>query len=181
MAHVIDNAYVQIRQGNSSLANTWRHEVVFSWRWWLVLALTVLPWVGVFLFLPRRKRNQYLISSFIAMLMSSLFDMAGLTADLWRYYVNLVPILGGFLPWNLSVIPGLLIAFYELWPRVSQLVKGLVFSVFCAFVGEPLTELLGLTNHHRWKHVYSVPLYLGIYLASFYGGQLLSKRQGART
>lgn len=173
---MIDSGYIHIKAGNQILANVWGNDVLFSWRWWLILGLTVIPWGFVYVYMKREKRARYAISGLLAMIISSFLDVAGLSFDLWRYYVTLVPVMGGFFPWNFTVIPVGFILFYEWMPKWSPLLKSLIVAVGFAFIGEPVTDFLGLNAHHRWQHLYSVPIYALIYLVSYYGGQFLSKR-----
>lgn len=111
------------------------------------------------------------------MVFSAFLDITGLSYDLWRYYVTPLPVMGGFFPWNFSIIPVFYILAFELLPKWSPILKGIIVSFMFAFIGEPIADYLGLTVHHHWKHLYSAPLYFGIYLIAFYGGVILSKKQ----
>ncbi|MGZ4164667.1 MAG: CBO0543 family protein [Tumebacillaceae bacterium] len=175
MWQVLDHGYEQIKRGNQEIVRIWSQEVLFSWRWWVVFALAVCPWAIAWVLMAREKRQQYLISSLILIGISSLLDIAGLTFDLWRYYVTLIPVMGGFFPWDMTVLPVAFILAYEIRPQWSPWVKGLLTALVMAFVGEPFTETLGLTNHLAWKHAYSFPIYYLLYVVAYFGSLYLSR------
>lgn len=172
----MDEGYQLIHSGIEVILNNWRNHVLFTWKWWLVVCLSVIPWFLTFFFLKKEKRKQYFISSIILMVITSFLDISGLTYDLWRYYVTPMPILGGFFPWNFSIIPIFFIISYEVFSNLSPMVKSVIVALMYAYIGEPIADFLGLTRHHQWRHTYSVPIYIGLYLISYYGGLIVSQK-----
>jgi PAS domain S-box-containing protein len=175
MWNIMDHGYEQLQDSNREIYRIWQQEVLFTWKWWFIFLLTVLPWIVVFLYTKREHRKQYVIAAMILMCLSTVLDLAGLTFDLWRYYVSLVPILGGFFPWNFSMIPMFFVLSYEMFRTLHPTWKGAIVSVLFSYVGEPLTEIMGLTMHHRWVHTFSLPIYFVIYLIAYYGSQALCR------
>ncbi|HLO13132.1 MAG TPA: CBO0543 family protein, partial [Pseudoneobacillus sp.] len=173
----MDEGYKLIYSGFQIILNNWLYQVLFSWKWWLVVSISIIPWVVTYFYLKKEKRKQYFISSLLIMVFSAFLDITGLSYDLWRYYVTPLPVMGGFFPWNFSIIPVFYILAYELLPKWSPILKGIIVSFMFAFIGEPIADYLGLTVHQNWKHLYSTPIYFGIYLIAYYGGVILSKKQ----
>lgn len=171
----LDEGYALIKSGTELLFYYFQEQVIWSWKWMLLLGLTFLPWVIAFKIIDQKKRKQYLISALLIMVIASFLDILGLSYDLWRYYVTVIPVMGGFFPWNFSFVPALFIITYEIFPKQSIVLKGLVVSLMYAYIGEPISDYLGFTLHEPWKHSYSMPLYFAIYLISYYGGKKLSQ------
>jgi PAS domain S-box-containing protein len=167
--------YKLIHFGNEMNLDFWLNHVLFSWKWWMVVGLTILPWVLFFYFFKKEKRKQYFISALILMISSSFLDIAGLSYDLWRYYVKAVPVMGGFFPWNFSIIPFFYMISFEIFPEWPKVVKAIMVALLFAYIGEPIMDYIGFTSHHDWKHSYSIPFYFALYLIAYYGGVFLSK------
>lgn len=171
----MEEGYTLIKSGTDLLFNYFHDQNIWSWKWTLVLGLTFLPWIITFKITHKDKRKQYIISALLIMLIASFLDIVGLSYDLWRYYVTVIPVIGGFFPWNFSVLPALFIITYEIFPKQSIILKGFVVSLMFAYIGEPIADYLTLTLHDPWKHSYSVPVYFAIYLIAYYGGKNLSQ------
>jgi PAS domain S-box-containing protein len=176
----MDQGYELLSKGVRIILYFFQEEVLLSWKWWLVTCFSIFPWVGVYLFLKKDKRKQYLVSALIIMVLASFFDIIGLSHNLWRYYVMVFPVLGGFFPWNFSVVPICFIISYEVFPKITPIVKGVIVSLMSAYIGEPASDYFGFTKHEPWRHTYSVPIYFGIYLLSYYGGRALSQKKERR-
>ena len=41
---IMEEAYKMIVQGNNEINKVWFTQVVFSWRWWINIILSILPW-----------------------------------------------------------------------------------------------------------------------------------------
>ncbi len=51
-------------------------------------------------------------------------------------------------------------------PEVNPLIKALLFGGFSAFVAEPISQMADLYHPIHWKHIYSFPIYVGLYFMS---------------
>ncbi|MBO1511202.1 hypothetical protein [Metabacillus bambusae] len=58
-------------------------------------------------------------------------------------------------------------------PNINPFIKVIVFPVFPSFIAEPFLIWIGLYQPLNWKHIYSFPIYIGIYLLTNY----ISKRE----
>jgi PAS domain S-box-containing protein len=172
----MDEGYMLINSGIEQILYYQKHYFL-SWKWWILFSMSVFPWLFAFIYLHKQKRRQYIISSLIIMVIASFLDIMGLTYNLWKYYVTVVPVLGGFFPWNFSIVPVLFVFSYQVFPKISPVLKGIIVSLMYAYLGEPFSDYLGFTLHNPWKHTYSVPIYFGIYLIAYYGGKRLSKME----
>ncbi len=167
------------------MVRVWR-SVVFTWHWWLGLALTVLPWaLWVYLRVRASRRGdtafvrehtrRLLAAGFLTLVLASVLDMTGIYLGFWAYHSVLLPIVPAYLPWDWSVMPVTAMLFYRYFPRVNALLKAAVFSLSAAFIAEPVFIWLGLYTTKAWEIYYSVPLYAMVYLT---GWLLYRSRKG---
>jgi hypothetical protein len=42
---IFDDAYELMLKANDVVEKTWFTDIVFSWRWWLCVVLSILPWL----------------------------------------------------------------------------------------------------------------------------------------
>jgi len=144
----------------------WKNNVLLTWRWWILLLLSILPWTIWLLVRKKESTDRMLYIAFFVMIFYSAFDMIGISLNLWYHPVTLLPLMPGFVTFDLCVLPVSTMLFIQYFPHVSTNIKAVIFSVINSFIFEPLTVNLGLyVNIHR-KYYYSVPITIFIYLVS---------------
>ncbi|HYK75238.1 MAG TPA: CBO0543 family protein, partial [Pseudoneobacillus sp.] len=147
----IDSGYRLINAGNDLLRSIWLNDVLFTMDWFFVVLLTVAPWIIWYFLRNPSKSKQYIISTLVIIVISSILDVIGLSFDLWHYHVSVVPIMSGFVPWNASLLPVCLLIVFRINENGNPILKGLIVSACIAFIGEPYFDFLGITNHHHWN------------------------------
>jgi PAS domain S-box-containing protein len=170
----MNTGYNILHKGNEILIDYWLKDILFSWQWFLVILLTVAPWMIWIKFRDKMKSKQYLVSALFIMIVSSFLDIVGLTFDFWRYPVQLFPSMVGFFPWNLSLLPVTFLFAFQIREQGSLLIKAIFVSSIAVFLGEPFFDSIGFTNHLHWRHIYSFPFYFFIFIIANYVGKSLT-------
>jgi hypothetical protein len=171
-ANEIEKAYSLISQANKSMIDLWIKYELFTWRWWIGLSLTIIPWIAWILLRKKESTYRILFSGIIVMLISSWFDVVGILFGLWSYYYTVVPFSPAFIPWDFSLLPVAFMTSIQYKTNIKVIYKAIIFSVLSSFIIEPTFTLLELYNPKHWKFIYSLPIIFIIYLI----GDWYSKR-----
>jgi predicted PurR-regulated permease PerM len=94
--------------------------------------------------------------------------MLGMSAGLWGYNSAVIPTIPPYAPWNFSLLPVAAMLFYQFMPRIKPVIKSAVFAGFAAFVCEPFFSWLRIYDPKNWRHYYSFPIFIAIYLIGYY-------------
>lgn len=167
-------AYELVQQAQNIKADVWLEYVVFSWRWWVGIGLAIIPWIVWIIFRKKDSTHRLLFVGLFVILISSYLDFLGVQLGLWRYKYEDLPTVPAYMPWDISILPVLIMFILQYKPHTSPLIKALLFAAFTAFFGEPITVWLEIYEPITWKSIYSFPIYIVIYLISHY----LSRREG---
>ncbi|EXX89725.1 hypothetical protein BG53_14715 [Paenibacillus darwinianus] len=152
----------------------WVEQALFTWQWWLSVLLTVLPWVLWIIFRRKESAFRVLLSGFFVTIISSWLDFIGISLGTWHYNYDVLPLLPSFSPWDFSTLPVLAMFMIQIKPKVNPFLKGALYGVISAFIGEPFFSWLDLYTPEQWKPYYSFPVFVAIYL----GAHWLSERKG---
>lgn len=141
----------------------WIANVLPNWRWWLELAMLIIPWI--FWIFVRRKENtcRLLLSAFFIMAVSVFIDAMGVNMGLWLYLADLEPYNPANTSYNISMLPVTVMIFIQFFPRVKPVYKALVFAAIGAFISEPVLVWLGLYRNVHWTYLYSFPILFAEY------------------
>ena len=149
---------------HDEIQRIWMEQMVFTWHWWLDVALAVLPWILWLIVRDRKNTHNLLYAGLFSMLVATLLDMGGVSQSGWNYNTWLLPYLPEYLPWDLSVMPVTAMLFYQFFPKIKPWVKGVAFGLIASYVAEPVFIWLGVYEPSKWEHHYSLPIYIAIYL-----------------
>lgn len=174
-ADKIKKVFESITANNTEMIHIWQNHIVFTWRWWLVTGLLVVPW-GIWMLLRKKdSTNRLLYSGFFVFLMTLFLDSVGLSYGLWNYLVTPLPYIHTFfLPWDLTMFPVITMLFLQYQPHVSPYIKALVYSLAISFIAEPIFVWMRIYTPIHWMHYDSVPFYFVIYLIAHF----VSRRKG---
>jgi hypothetical protein len=162
---VLDNSF-QILLKN--FYHYWLNDVFLTWRWWLLVIITIVPWILWVLFRKKDSTYRLLLAGLSVALIASYLDKFGYWLSLWSYPIMPIPIIPAHIPWNLTLAPVSVMVTIQFKPNITPYLKSVVYSLFCSFVAQPLSVLLGLYDPKIWKHYYSVPFFIVIYLIAHY-------------
>ncbi|MEA5016328.1 MAG: CBO0543 family protein [Candidatus Limiplasma sp.] len=164
LLEAVDRISLQYEEIHNEIQRIWMEEMVFTWHWWLDVALSVLPWILWFIVRDRKNTHNLLYAGFFSMLTATLLDIMGISQGVWNYNTWLLPYLPEYLPWDLTVMPVTAMLFYQFYPKVSPWIKGVVFGAVAAYVVEPIFIWVGVYEPSGWEHHYSLPIYFVIYM-----------------
>lgn len=142
----------------------WQNEVVFSWRWWFGVTLTILTWLFWIKYHTKKSRYRLLLAGFFVMTVSVSLDALGIQLGLWSYRYEVMPTIPAYLPYDLALMPVVIMILIQFKPNFSPVKKAFFFGFLTAFVGEPLLVLTDIYKPEHWRMFYSVPIYIVIYL-----------------
>ncbi len=160
----MEQAYSLIEQANDLMIHLWLKDTLFTWKWWLGVVMSTVPWIIWFIFRRQESKDRLLLAGFFVMLIASWFDVLGVLFGLWSYYHNVVPFSPAFVPWDFTLLPVMTMFFLQIKPRISPWLKAIVLSGISSFMAEPLFVYIGLYNPKHWKFIYSFPILAVIYL-----------------
>lgn len=164
----MDRIIAQYTVVHDELEQLWATKMVFTWHWWLDVALAILPWILWFIVRDKKNTHSLLYAGFFTMLVSSFLCMAGVSQEGWNYNTLLLPYFPEFLPWDLTVMPVTAMLFYQFLPKINPWIKGIAFTTIASYVVEPIFIWLGLYEPSNWEHHYSFPIYLLIYMIGYW-------------
>lgn len=156
-------------EADKALREGWISDIVFTWHWWLLAALFIVPWLVWWKVVDRKRIFEILTYGFMVMLAASLFDAIGVELDLWEYHYQFIPLLDVFIVYDVSVIPVIYMLIYQYFHTwKSFIISSIVVSAIFSFVAEPI--LVGLSYHCllQWEYYYSFPIYIAIAVAFKY-------------
>ncbi len=156
------NALIYLSQ--HEVIRLWLAYDVFSWRWFVNLAIAIVPWV---VWLKLRKKDstfRVLSAGFAVIIVSCYLDFLGTKLGLWAYYSMLVPFSPPYLPWDFSVMPIGAMLLLQYKPNANRYLKAALFSAFASFVVQPIFSWLWIYDPKNWHHYYSFPIIFLIYL-----------------
>lgn len=160
---VLDKVYTEIAATNHKLLEIWLNTIVFSWRWWIGFALTVVPWTLWILYHDKRKTGRYLLIGLLSACTTNFLDMVGLSFGLWHYDWKMIPLVASYIPWDFSLFPVSVMFLMQLKPSANPWIKAVVFSFACAFIFEPAFLWLKMYHIIHWSYLYSFFIYIFFY------------------
>lgn len=162
-------AYKMSDKANDLILEVWLTHVLFSWQWWLQLFLTIIPWVAWILLRKKDSTQRLLHAGFFVMIISSALDTYGVALGLWRYKWELIPFIPSYVPWDYTLIPIAVMISIQYNPfNLNRYTKAIIFAFLASFLVEPIFVKLGLYELIHWKHIYSFPIVVAIYLIADY-------------
>lgn len=148
---------IKAREFHRDLAyQHWLADDLLTWKWWFLLAFSILPWI--FWLLLRDKKRTYEILSYglLWAALATLFDIVGANLILWAYPDKLVPMAPPLIPADLAVIPVSYMFVYQFtnnWK--SYLLFSLFISATFSFVIEFIFMKWDMFAMYKWNHTFS--------------------------
>lgn len=149
------------RQLTRARIENWQATDLYTWQWFLLIALLILPWVAFHYLADRRQLPRLMLFGFIIMFITMAFDLLGYEGSFWYYPYKIFPF-GPFIAFvDHAPVPVIYMLLYQRLPswRAFALAAALTAAVF-AFVLEPLMVSIGIYQPIKWQYHYSYPLYL---------------------
>jgi len=161
--------------------DNWLHKVVFTYQWWILIALTVLPIILWWRLVDRKRLFEIMTYGLLVALVTGFLDAIGVETDAWDYEYDLVPLLDVLIVYDISALPVtymLIYQYFHAWRAFA--IAHIIVSFVFAFVFEPILMWLDIYHPLKWEHIYSFWGYfiLAIFLR-WIMGWLVNKRNTA--
>lgn len=138
----------------------WTEQVVFSFEWWLLVGIFLIPWIVWWKSVAKGRLFEISTFGSIILIIAMVLDAIGVKYCLWNYPYRLTPLMHPALPFDLSVIPVTYMLLYQYLGGWKKFAIGTLLTAFVfAFVAEPLLVMLNLYQPLHWSHSYSLPIY----------------------
>lgn len=139
----------------------WQQYELFTWQWWFLLGLLIIPWLVWWKLVDRARTGIILVYGFYIIFVVTLMDATGSVLQNWLYPITLLPVfpftIG--LDWGILVVMQMLIfQYFTCWKEF--LIAEFSVAAFMAFIGEPIAEWMGIYCALHWYHHWSFPIYL---------------------
>lgn len=160
----VKEIYLNDSESNTQYINVWSEEILFTWRWWLSFAMTVLPWILWIIVRKKESTARLLGVAFFTMFLTAWMDFVGVDLGLWYYPIDTIPFVPSFIPYDFCILPVMVTLMIQYKPHISPFWKAAAFTLFNTYIAEPALEYLEFYEEFNWHTYYSLPLYFLIYL-----------------
>lgn len=141
--------------------NYWIQYSLFTWQWWLLVAILIVPWYFWWRMVDKRRLLEiccYGLLTFIAVIAA---DAIGLAHGYWIYPLRLAPKFPHIISVDTTVLPIVYMLIYQSFPQWAGFIKASTIMAACfAFIGEPIAVWSGVYEVINWKYYCSFPLYI---------------------
>lgn len=157
----------------------WLNQDLFSWQWWLLVVVLLVPWFIWWKFIVEKKRLlEITLFGTIVLIISSYLDAVITEFGLWSYRVWVIPLWPRLITADFTVIPVTLMIIYQYFRTWKYYIIAMfIISFLFAFMGEPFLTWINVYELHGWKHIYSFPIYIAIGILIKYLVQTLISKQ----
>lgn len=144
----------------------WLQDTVFTWQWWLLVALLIVPWILWGCVVDKKRLTAIVLLGMFALATASWMDDLGTDMILWYYPYKLLPVYPQLVPINYAIIPVTYMLIYQYFRQWHSYVMALtIMAAVYSFVAEPALGYLGMYKMLAWKYYYSFPIYIIIGIA----------------
>lgn len=158
---------------NEMTMDYWIHNFVFSLKWWVLLALTIVPWFLWWKIVDKSRITEIFLFGFIIISFSTFLDVMGWNYSLWFYPNTLLGTCTPLIPIDYTLLPILYMLAYQYFSRWKSFsITILILSLTFAFVWEPLSEMLNFYKPLKWNHIYS---FFGFFLMGVFSRGIVLK------
>lgn len=168
----IDKSTKMISDANHLTIEAVMNAFLFTWQWWLALAMIVVPWAIWGVFRNRESSARILSAGLLVMVLSEILDTFGVSFGKWAYPVKVVPVATLNFSYRLSVLPVFLMLLLQFKPTYNPFVKAIFFGGLGAYVGMPLLAMIDLYKKIDWAFTYSFLILTLFYLTAHWFIQL---------
>lgn len=140
----------------------WKTEALFTWQWWLLVGLTVIPLIIWWKIVDKRRVYEIAFYGCMINIMALLLDDFGTNLLWYNYPIKLIPFLPPLVTADSILVPIILMIVYQrfstTWKRFFA--ANLAAAAFLAFVAESVFIWIGYYELDKWNRAYSFLFYL---------------------
>lgn len=158
-------AYKAVQKIRSELHHAafrqWKHDSLFTWEWWLLFGLTLIPVFLWWMILDKKRAYEIAFYGCMIDIMAIILDDIGTNLSWWGYPVKLLPIIPPLLTADSILVPIVLMLVYQWFSTTwrSHLITNLLAAGFLSFIAEPMFTWIGFYQLNEWKYLYSFIFY----------------------
>lgn len=160
----------------------WIEHVLFSFNWWFLIIITILPWSIWWRFVDKKRIIEILLMGMLVMITSVFLDVVGTSFLLWDYAykdIQMIPIL---IPVDVTIVPIVYMFVYQIFLKWKSYIFSLtVASIVAAFIVEKLIVWMGIYILYRWEHLYSFFIYFAMGIVFKWIIEKMKERQAKGT
>lgn len=160
----VDKATQKITEANQLIVEAIMNAFLFTWQWWVSLAMIVIPWVIWGIFRNRESSARIFSAGLLVMVLSEILDTVGVSFGKWAYPVKLVPVATINFSFRLSVLPVFVMLLLQYKPSFNPYLKAVIFGGLSAYVGIPVLGMIDLYKKIDWAYTYSFFILTSFYL-----------------
>lgn len=139
----------------------WTEEILWTWQWWLLVLLLILPWLIWMRLVNKRRLTEICLLGMFVMATVTWMDELGTELLLWYYPYKIIPYYPQLVPINYSVLPVTFMLIYQYasnWHLYALALTAM--AALFSWVAEPILEYFGIYQVLTWKFSYSFPIYI---------------------
>lgn len=156
----------------------WLHHDLFTWQWWLLLSVLIIPWFIWRHYVDRHRLVEIALFGAIVLIVSSYLDTVLTELGYWSYDYRIIPLWPRLISADFSVLPIIYMFIYQYSKGWKDfLVIMIAVAAAYAFIGEPFLIWAKIYKMHAWKHIYSFPIYIALGIFTRYLILTLKRKQ----
>ncbi|MBM7573343.1 CBO0543 family protein [Aquibacillus albus] len=138
----------------------WIGHDLFTFQWWLLLFVFIVPWIIWWRLVDKKRIRQILLFGTLLMILVMFMDDFGVETHLWSYPYQLVNVMPRLIPIDQGILAVAHMLVYQYFSKWKQfIIANIVMAAIFTFVFEPLTVWLGIYKLENWRYIYSLPIY----------------------
>ncbi|WP_456270980.1 CBO0543 family protein [Bacillus sp. AK031] len=127
------------RVQRDALVEYWISNTFLQWEWWVLLVLTIIPWVVWWMLADKKRIYELLTYGLLMAVVTVGLDSIGTNMVWWTYPHELFSMLPPLVPVDLSIIPCAMMVVYQYFDKWQAFFfANLALALFSTFVGEEL-------------------------------------------
>lgn len=155
------NRIIELQKEITSLRISDWLEKVFSFQWFFMVFLLVVPWIIWWKLVDKKHIAEIFSFGLLITAISSFLNGIGLHIPLWTYPYKLLPYTGSMYMPSYTVLPVafmLLYQYFRTWKSFAA--ANVIMAAIFAFILQPILKLLGMYNMINWSYFYSFAIYI---------------------
>jgi hypothetical protein len=139
----------------------WLNHTFLTWEWWVLVALTLIPWLIWWRFVDKKRVQEILLYGFSIALCTLVIDIIGSNLQWWYYPHEIFKVMPPLVPVDLTVVPVSMMVVYQ-YSRTwrSFLINNTIFAFIATYIGESFFIWLGAYVRITWSYFGSLLFYI---------------------
>ncbi|QGQ94040.1 hypothetical protein EHS13_03495 [Paenibacillus psychroresistens] len=169
MAYPSFDKLEEVRKGYLDLYHEyWLNNVLFSFDWWLLLTISIVPWIIWWKIVDKSKLTQIVLYGFFVSMEAVLLDIFLTNLIKWGYQSTFIYLLQPISsPYDLSFLPVVFMLIYQKFAKwKGYLITCISVSAVLTFILEPLLDWMNIIKKYNISFFYLFLFYTLIAISS---------------